>query len=208
MFGDTPKAALTPVIDVKTLHAKTGAMALENDFLSGSLAKAGLLSRCPAAGCVTPKACFRHDAICREGRAKKRIDPAAKLSGSCQTIVLGISRGSVCYRPRPVSDADLKLMHRIDKPHVAGYARAGGFQAGPVTRRHTDETHGHRGIVSQAGNLESDASMRSMAPPWRHNISPSLLRKLSITRPNQVWAMDLTYIPMTPGFIYLAAVLA
>lgn len=46
------------------------------------------------------------------------IDPTAKLSVSRQAIVLGISRGSVYYRPRPASDADLKLMHRIDKLHM------------------------------------------------------------------------------------------
>ncbi len=46
------------------------------------------------------------------------IDPAGKLIVSRQAIVLGISRGSVYYRPRPVSDADLKLMYRIDKLHM------------------------------------------------------------------------------------------
>ena len=47
------------------------------------------------------------------------IDRSAKLSVSRQAIVLGISRGSVYYQPRPVSDADLRLMHRIDKLHTA-----------------------------------------------------------------------------------------
>ena len=46
------------------------------------------------------------------------IDPTARLSVSRQALVLGISRGSVYYTPRPVSDADLKLMHRIDKLHM------------------------------------------------------------------------------------------
>ena len=46
------------------------------------------------------------------------IDPSAKLSVSRQAKVLGISRGSIYYKPRPVSDADLKLMHRIDKLHM------------------------------------------------------------------------------------------
>ncbi len=46
------------------------------------------------------------------------IDPTAKLSVSRQAIMLRISRGSVYCKPRPVSDADLKLMHRIDKPHM------------------------------------------------------------------------------------------
>ena len=46
------------------------------------------------------------------------IDPSARLSVSRQAIMLGISRGSLYYRPRSVSDADLKLMHRIDKLHM------------------------------------------------------------------------------------------
>ena len=46
------------------------------------------------------------------------IDPNAKLSVSRQALVLGISRGSIYYKPRPVSEADLKLMHRIDKLHM------------------------------------------------------------------------------------------
>ena len=46
------------------------------------------------------------------------VDPDAKLSVIRQAIVPGISRGSVCYKPRPVSDADMKLMHRIDKLHM------------------------------------------------------------------------------------------
>lgn len=49
---------------------------------------------------------------------KKMIDPTARLSISRQAIVLGISRGSVYYKPRPVSGADLKLMQRIDKLHM------------------------------------------------------------------------------------------
>jgi len=51
-------------------------------------------------------------------RAQKIIDPAAKLSVSRQAIMLGISRGSVYYRPRSVSDTDLQLMHQIDKLHM------------------------------------------------------------------------------------------
>ncbi|SNR44051.1 hypothetical protein SAMN06265370_10584 [Puniceibacterium sediminis] len=62
VFGDGPKAEPEPVIDVKTLHAKIGELTLENDFLSGALGKAGLLSRCPAGDCA---------AICREGGAKR-----------------------------------------------------------------------------------------------------------------------------------------
>ena len=51
-------------------------------------------------------------------RENGRTDPAAELSVSRQATVLGISRGSVYYKPRPASDADLRLMHRIDKLHM------------------------------------------------------------------------------------------
>ena len=72
MFSDGPKADLARVIDVKTLHAKTGELALENDFLSGVF---GLRRFCY--------------------QVQKMIDPSAKLSVSRQAIVLVISRGSV-----------------------------------------------------------------------------------------------------------------
>jgi len=102
VFGDASKADLVPVIDVKTLHAKIGELALENDFFVRRARQGG-----PAA------------------ERKKMIDPSAKLSVSRQAIVLGISRGSVYYQPRPVSVPNLKLMHRIDKLHME-FPFAGG----------------------------------------------------------------------------------
>ena len=136
------------------------------------------------------------------------IDPAAKLSVSRQAIVLGISRGSVYYKPRPVSDADLKLMHRIDKLHMEfpfagsrmlqGLLVQDGFKVG---RLHVATLMKRMGIEA----LYRRPNTSKPAPG--HKIYPYLLRKLPITRPNQVWAMDITYIPMARGFIYLAAVL-
>ena len=136
------------------------------------------------------------------------IDPTAKLSVSRQAIVLGISRGSVYYKPRPVSDADLKLMHRIDKLHMEfpfagsrmlqGLLVQEGFKVG---RLHVATLMKRMGIEA----LYRRPNTSKPAPG--HKIYPYLLRKLPITRPNQVWAMDITYIPMARGFIYLAAVL-
>ena len=136
------------------------------------------------------------------------IDPTAKLSVSRQAIVLGISRGSVYYKPRPVSDADLKLMHRIDKLHMEfpfagsrmlqGLLVQEGFRVG---RLHVATLMKRMGIEA----LYRRPNTSKPAPG--HKIYPYLLRKLPITRPNQVWAMDITYIPMARGFIYLAAVL-
>jgi len=136
------------------------------------------------------------------------IDPTAKLSVSRQAIVLGISRGSVYYQPRPVPDADLKLMHRIDKLHMEfpfagsrmlqGLLVQEGFKVG---RLHVATLMKRMGIEA----LYRKPNTSKPAPG--HKIYPYLLRKLPITRPNQVWAMDITYIPMARGFIYLAAVL-
>lgn len=136
------------------------------------------------------------------------IDSKAKLSLSRQAKVLGISRGSVYYKPRPVSDADLKLMHRIDKLHMEfpfagsrmlqGLLIQEGFKVG---RLHVATLMKRMGIEA----LYRKPNTSKPAPG--HKIYPYLLRKLPITRPNQVWAMDITYIPMARGFIYLAAVL-
>src|SRR5690554_5955261 len=81
---------------------------------------------------------------------------------------------------------------------AASAAGSGGGSGRAAARCHADEAHGHRGALSSAKYLE---------PAPGHKVYPYLLRKLPITRPNQVWAMDITYIPMARGFIYLAAVL-
>jgi len=136
------------------------------------------------------------------------IERTAQLSVSRQAILLGISRGSIYYQNRPVSDADLKLMHRIDKLHTelpfAGsrmlrdLLAQEGFKVG---RLHVATLMKRMGIEA----LYRKPNTSKPAPG--HRIYLYLLRKLPITRPNQVWAMDITYIPMARGFIYLAAVL-
>ena len=136
------------------------------------------------------------------------IDPTTRLSVSRQANVLGISRGSVYYQPRPVSDADLKLMHRIDKLHMEfpfagsrmlqGLLLQEGFKVG---RLHVAT------LMKRMGIEALYRKPNTSKPALGHKIYPYLLRKLPITRPNQVWAMDITYIPMARGFIYLAAVL-
>jgi len=135
------------------------------------------------------------------------IDPQSQLSISRQAGVLGISRVSVYYQPRPTSDADLKLMRRIDELHMElpfagsrmlqGLLVQEGFKVG---RLHVATLMKRMGITA----LYRKPNTSKPAPG--HNIYPYLLRNLPVTRPNQVWAMDITYIPMACGFIYLAAV--
>jgi putative transposase len=135
------------------------------------------------------------------------IAPQSQLSISRQAGVLGISRGSVYYQPRPASDADLKLMHRIDKLHMElpfagsrmlqGLLMQEGFKVG---RLHVAT------LMKRMGIMALYRKPNTSKPAPGHKIYPYLLRHLPVTRANQVWAMDITYIPMARGFVYLAAV--
>lgn len=135
------------------------------------------------------------------------IDRGHDLSISRQAKALGISRGSVYYLPQPVSDADLKLMRRMDELHLEypfagsrmlkGLLQAEGHKVG---RQHVSTLMKKMGIEA----LYRRPNTSKPAPG--HKVYPYLLRNLPVTRPNQVWAMDITYIPMARGFVYLAAV--
>jgi putative transposase len=135
------------------------------------------------------------------------IDRNEQLSVTRQAQLLGISRGSVYYLPRPASEADLALMREIDRLHLdhpfmgarmlRDQLHKKGIKAG---RRHITTLMQRMGIQA----LAPQPGTSKRAPG--HKIYPYLLRKLSITRPNQVWALDTTYIPMARGFVYLTAV--
>lgn len=135
------------------------------------------------------------------------IDRSHTLSLTRQARALGMSRGSVYYLPRPVSEVDLALMRRIDELHL-DYPFAGsrmlqglligeGYRIGRVKVRNLMQRMGIEAIYRRPNTSK---------PAPGHKIYPYLLRKLPVTRPNQVWAMDITYIPMARGYVYLAAV--
>ena len=135
------------------------------------------------------------------------IDPNHKLPISRQVELLQISRSSIYYRPRLISDADLMLMRRIDELHM-NYPFAGSrmlrdiliHQGIEVGRRHV------RTLMRRMGIETLYRKPNTSKPAPGHKIYPYLLRGLPVTRPNQAWAMDITYIPMARGFVYLAAV--
>ena len=136
------------------------------------------------------------------------IDREHDLPIARQAEVLSISRGSVYYRPRAVSATDLAIMRRIDELHLlfpfAGSRMLRGLLAGEgikVGRRHVVT------LMKRMGIEALYRRPRTTKPEPGHKIYPYLLRGLAITRPNQVWAMDITYLPMARGFVYLAAVL-
>lgn len=135
------------------------------------------------------------------------IDRSDDLPVSRQAKALGISRGSVYYLPRPVSAEDLVVMRRLDKLHLefpfAGSRMLQGFlvrEGYRIGRRHVATLMKRMGIEA----LYRRPNTSKPAPG--HTVFPYLLRKLPVTRPNQVWATDITYIPMARGFVYLAAV--
>ena len=135
------------------------------------------------------------------------IDRNHDLPVSRQAKALNISRGAVYYKPRPIPDADLKLMRRIDELHL-GYPFAGsrmlrdllGREGVLVGRRHVATLMKRMGIEA----LYRRPNTSKPAPGYK--IHPYRLRGLTIERPNHVWAMDITYIPMARGFVYLAVV--
>jgi putative transposase len=135
------------------------------------------------------------------------IDPEHVLSISKQAEELEISRSTVYYHPRPVWDADLMLMRRIDELHM-NYPFAGSRMLRDMLGQQGIEV-GRRHVRTLMRRMAIEAIYRkpnTSRPAPGHRIYPYLLRGLSITQCNQVWAMDITYIPMARGFVYLAAV--
>ncbi len=136
------------------------------------------------------------------------IDREHDLPISKQAAVLRISRGSVYYLLRPVSEGDLAIMHRLDRLHLefpfAGSRMLRGllaFEGCKIGRRHV------KTLMRRMGIEALYRRPRTTKPEPGHKIYPYLLRGVEIARPNQVWAMDITYIPMARGFVYLAVVL-
>ena len=136
------------------------------------------------------------------------IDPEHKLPVCRQAEELGVSRSTVYYRRRPIAEADLMLMRRIDELHL-NYPFAGSRMLRDMLLHHGLEV-GRRHVRTLMRRTGIEALYRkpnTSKPAPGHKIYSYLLRGLAITRPNQVWAMDITYIPMARGFVYLAAVI-
>ena len=135
------------------------------------------------------------------------IDRNHELPISKQAKLLDISRGSVYYRPKPISPRDQMLMKRIDRLHLelpfAGarmlrdLLRQAGHQVGRSKVRRLMRLMGIEALYRKPKTTKRHP---------QHKVYPYRLRNLAITRLNQAWAMDITYIPMARGFVYLAAV--
>ncbi len=182
-FFSWSSATTSPSVDVKSLHAKIGSLILENYFLKGALTKAGSLS------------------------TKLMIDRSHTLSLTRQTKALTISRGSMYYQPRPISKSDQALMKFIDRLHLSYPFSASQMLRNLLALRGVKVGRHHMRALMRHISIEAlyrKLNTSKKNPAYR--IYLYLLRHLNAEQPNQVWAMDIIYIPMVRGFVYHAVV--
>ena len=136
------------------------------------------------------------------------IDKGQSLSITRQAELLDLSRGSVYYEPVPTSDTDLALMAAMDDIHMKlpfyGIRRMRGelLDRGFVVGRQ------HVATLMRKMGMEALYPRRRLSKPHPgHRVYPYLLRGLDIIRAGQVWAADITYLPMARGFCYLVAIM-
>ncbi len=136
------------------------------------------------------------------------IDRTHDLPLTKQANALGIGRGSVYYLPKPPSERDLKLMNRIDRLHLE-YPFAGARMLRDLLNQEGFKV-GRTHVATLMRKMGIEARYRKSRTTKRHpehRIYPYRLKGLPITRANQAWAMDITYIPMARGFVYLVVVM-
>ena len=125
-----------------------------------------------------------------------------------QCELLGLNRATYYYRPARETVLNLELMRQIDEQYTAhpfygrrkmtAILRRQGYDVNPKRVRRLMRKMGLEAIYQKP---------RTSKPEPGHRIYPYLLRNVRVTRPNQVWSTDITYIPMTNGFMYLTAVI-
>jgi putative transposase len=124
-----------------------------------------------------------------------------------QCELLDLSRSSVYYQPQPISPADLALMRRIDELHLAHPFFGSRRLARMLQRAGVAVGRLHVATLMRLMGIEAIyRKKRTSIPAQGHKIYPYLLRDVQIERPNQVWATDITYLPMAKGFAYLVAI--
>ena len=136
------------------------------------------------------------------------IDRQHRLPVGQQCRILELSRSSVYYVPQPLSEADQVLMRQIDELHLE-YPFAGSRMLRDILQNNGVAV-GRKHVATLMRRMGIEALYRrprTSTPHPGHKVFPYLLRNRQITAPNQAWAMDITYIRMRRGFVYLVAVL-
>lgn len=135
------------------------------------------------------------------------IDRTHELPVTRQCKLLDVPRSTAYYQPMPESAEELALMRRIDELHLE-FPFAGARMLRDLLKQEGVRV-GRKRIASLMAKIGIEALYRKPNTSKKasgSHIYPYLLRNLAIDRPNQVWAADITYIPMRRGFVYLVAV--
>ena len=135
-----------------------------------------------------------------------RNQPQPSVRRQCE--MLRVSRSGLYYEPEPTSPEQLALMRRIDELHLK-YPFYGSRKLAETLRREGREVNRKRiqRLMRLMGLEAMVPKPKTSEPHPEHVVYPYLLRGLTISRVNQVWATDITYIPMKAGFVYLVAIM-
>ena len=134
--------------------------------------------------------------------------PTGPLSTRRQCELLAVNRSSVYYEPVALDAEELAVMRRIDERHLKQPFFGSRMitqtlkAEGAVTNRKRVQR-----LMRLMGLASTAPKPSTSTPAPDHPVYPYLLRGLTISRPNQVWATDITYIPMARGFAYLVAII-
>jgi putative transposase len=135
------------------------------------------------------------------------IDRTHRLPIARQAEALGIARSTVYALPRPISERDQHFMKRIDRLHLEMPFAGSRMLRDLLAQEGIKVGRKHVATLMQRMGIEAlYRKPRTTRQHPQHRVYPYLLRGLTIDRPNQAWAMDITYIPMARGFVYLTAV--
>ena len=137
------------------------------------------------------------------------VEPLCRdLSIRRQCQVLGLNRSSYYYKPKPVKPDDLNMMRKIDELYLQHPTYGSRSMARQLRRQgHVVNRKRVQRLMRKMGIEAVYPRPRTSRPYPQHKVYPYLLRDLQVSRPNQVWAADITYVPMDRGFMYLVAVI-
>jgi len=122
--------------------------------------------------------------------------------------LLDISRSGLYYQPKVISEEDLALMKLIDRQYLATpFYGARKIAAWLKSQGHRVNRKRVRRLMQLMGLKAIYRRPRTSQPAPGNKIYPYLLSSMKIRQPNQVWAADITYIPMARGFLYLVAII-
>ena len=144
--------------------------------------------------------------LAQRRRMVDREHPSLSIARQC--ALLGVARSSLYYRPREASGENPALMQAMDRQYLDtpfyGSRRMKVWLARegiPVSRKRVQR------LMRVMGLRATYRSPRTSRPAPEHRVYPYLLEKIRVTRPNQAWAADITYLPMARGFLYLVAIM-